>query len=237
MKYKALLFDFNGVLWWDSAIQEEAWNRMALALRGERFSAEEFGTHVHGRNNSYTLSFLTGRKLNAEEIEGLAEQKEEFYRALCLAQGENFRLSPGAKELLDWLRQNNVPRTIATASGRKNVDFFVKELELARWFDPELFVLDDGTLPGKPAPDIYLRAASKVAVPPGQCVVVEDARSGIAAASAAGIGHIIALGPAAKHPELRKLAGVSETVTSLAEVRKEIFASGPNASISYDLEP
>ncbi len=76
----------------------------------------------------------------------------------------------------------------------------------------------------KPAPDIYLQAARNLAVAPAHCVVVEDSRSGIQAAYAAGIGHIIALGPSQGHAQLTCLEGVDKVVENLAQIsREELF--------------
>ena len=85
-------------------------------------------------------------------------------------------------------------------------------------------VHDDGRLPGKPAPDVYLEAARRLGLPPAACVVVEDSRSGLAAAHAAGIGHIVALGPAAEQDALRALPGVARVISSLAALPRDLFA-------------
>jgi beta-phosphoglucomutase-like phosphatase (HAD superfamily) len=135
-----------------------------------------------------------------------------------LDQGEEFKLSPGAVDLLVFLIAHQIPRTITTASEKTNLDFFVDHLHLDRWFDPSLIVYDDGTRPGKPAPDIYLQAARYLGLAPAQCVVVEDSRSGIEAAHAAGIGHVVALGPADKHHELARLSGVHQSFEGLGEL-------------------
>ncbi len=220
------IFDFNGVLWWDGHLQDRAWGEFSARLRGEPFSPEEMSMQVHGRYNRDTFEYLLGRPLNAAELACLTEEKEQIYRGLCLAESERhrrghgygFRLSPGAVELLDRLVAQGIPRTIATASGRGNVDFFVAHLALDRWFDPERIVYDDGTLPGKPAPDLYLRAAHALGQPPACCLVVEDSRAGLEAARRAGIGHVVALGPKPQHEELRRLPGVDQVVESLQEL-------------------
>lgn len=92
-------------------------------------------------------------------------------------------------------------------------------LHLGCWFDAGLTVYDDGSRPGKPAPDIYLQAARNLGLAPAQCVVVEDSRSGIEAAHAAGIGHIVALGPADGHHQPACLVGVGQVVESLWQLR------------------
>ncbi len=218
MKFKGIIFDFNGVLWWDSPLVEESWNRFAMKIRGKPFYPNEIEKQVHGRNNKHTLSYLFGRDVSGQELDDLTQQKESGYRELCLQEGENFKLSPGATILLDFLVKQDFPHTIATASEKTNLDFFVKHLELNKWFDLEKIVYDDGTFPGKPAPDIYLKAAKHLNLEPHECMVVEDSHSGIEAAFAAGIGHIIALGPKDDHGKLNEIGGVSRVIICLEEI-------------------
>ncbi len=73
------------------------------------------------------------------------------------------------------------------------------------------------SFPGKPAPDIYLRAAKKLGLPPRDCIFVEDVVSGIAAAHAAGIGYIIGLCPETSRQKYALLPGVRETITSFEQ--------------------
>jgi len=221
MRFQGVVFDFNGVLLWDGHLQERAWGQFSKEKRGLTFSQEEMALHVHGRNNQHTLGYLMGRALKGAELHQLTQQKEEIYRQLCLDEGREFRLSPGAVDLLDFLVANRIPHTIATASGRMNLKFFAQHLDLPRWFKMEQIVYDDGTRPGKPAPDIYLQAAGNLGLAPACCVVVEDSRSGIQAARAAGIGHIIALGPFHTHPLLADLEGVQGVVENLGQIPRE----------------
>jgi HAD superfamily hydrolase (TIGR01509 family) len=222
MIYSGIIFDFNGVLWWDAPLVEEGWQRSARALRGRPFSAEEFRHAVYGRFNRDTLEYLVGHPLGKEEIRRLTDEREAFYRNLCLQQGENFRLSPGAEELLDFLRERGIPRAIATASEKENVDFFVRRLNLDRWFSEGRLIFDDGTIPGKPAPDIYLRAAAALGLAPAQCIVVEDALSGIQAARAAGIGWVIGL-TSSQASETLISGGARETVENLGQIERELL--------------
>jgi beta-phosphoglucomutase-like phosphatase (HAD superfamily) len=215
MNMGAVIFDFNGVLWWDGHLQDKAWKAYSDKLRGWPLSDEEMAVHVHGRNNRYTLEYLLGEEVTGPRLEELSEEKETIYRNLCLEQGTGFKLSPGAVGLLDFLADHRIPRTIATASAKPNVDFFIHHLELKRWFDLQKIVYDDGQKAGKPAPDFFLQAASFLGKKPGQCVVVEDSRSGIAAARAAGIGMIIALGPNENRQEISRLEGVAIVIESL----------------------
>lgn len=218
MHFKAVIFDFNGVLLWDTELHEQAWKAYSEELRGYALTNEEMKTHVHGRPNSAIFEYLIGRKLNAEELEQHTQGKESAYRDLCLGLGSDFVLSPGAIQLLDFLKDQAIPHTIATASEITNLRFFFEHLHLDKWFRFEDVVYDDGTFPGKPAPDIYLKAAEKLGFSTKDCIVIEDSRSGMKAAHAADIGYIIALGPVASHTELKTLPGVNVAIAQLDEI-------------------
>lgn len=218
MKYKGIIFDFNGVLLWDTALQEHAWKEYSKQLRGTALSDEEISEHVHGRNNKHTLEYLTARTLQAEELHTLTQGKESMYREMCLQLEKDFVLSPGAVDLLNKIIEKDIPHTIATASEESNVRFFFEHLSLDKWFDFEKIVYDDGTLPGKPDPAIFIRAAEKIGIHPHDCIVIEDAKSGIAAAHAAGIGKIIALGPTETHATLQSLPGVNDVISDLTQL-------------------
>jgi beta-phosphoglucomutase-like phosphatase (HAD superfamily) len=218
-KFFGIIFDFNGVLWWDKHLQERAWRQFSDQWLGISLTSEVMATHVHGRNNLYTLEYLAGSRLDDDTLVQLSEQKEIIYRELCLAQEDSFELSPGAKGLLDDLAGSGIPRTIATASGKENLDFFFEHLTLSRWFDHQCVVYDDGTRPGKPAPDIYLQAAQMLGLNPSDCVVVEDSLSGIQAAFAAWIGYIIALESTEEPDFLSEKDGFDQVIENLAQIR------------------
>jgi len=215
---KGIIFDFNGVLWWDTALQVEAWSRYAEILRGRHLSQQEIEQQVLGRDNRYILHYLTGHSFKGRLLEMHNDHKETIYRNLCLEQGEAFRLSPGTARLLDWLRAHHVLRTIATSAGKENMLFYFLHLHLENWFNFDTLVYDDDRMRTKPAPEPYLRAAGNLGLNPAQCVVVEDTSHGIHSARAAGIGYIIALGEASQHPRLAQIEGVDFTVENLGQV-------------------
>ncbi len=223
MIFNGIIFDFNGVLWWDSHLHEYAWKQFSEAVGSRSFSIEEIKVHVFGRTNQHCLQYLLGRPVTGYELEQLTQQKETIYRQLCLKQGTDFKLSSGAIELLDYLVAHDIPCTIATGSEKTNLDFFVEHFLLRNWFDLRHIVYDDGSRSGKPAPDMYLDAANRLELEPAQCIVVEDSDSGIEAAYAAGIGYIVALGPEASHHRLRNLKGVNRVVDSLEKFPMELL--------------
>jgi beta-phosphoglucomutase-like phosphatase (HAD superfamily) len=221
--YRAIIFDFNGVLLWDAALQVKSWKAIAHSLRGCALTDEECAVHMHGRTNAYVLSYLAGREIVGQELLDWISRKETLYRRSCLENPQIFMLSPGAEMLLDDLARINIPRTIATSSEKTNLDFFIRHLGLERWFDLAGVAYDDGSMPGKPAPDIYLRAARNLDVPPSSCVVVEDAVSGIQSAHAAGIGYVIGMASVATREELLATPGVSAAIESLATFPRELL--------------
>ena len=192
---KGIIFDFNGTLFWDSEIQENAWKTFGTKLSGRNITDQEFTTYFHGRTNKDTLEYLTERVLTDKEVNELAQQKESIYRDLCKSDLNKFKLAPGVERYLDYLKENNIPFTIATASEINNVNFFIKEFQLDKWFDISKIVYDDGTFRGKPEPDIYLKASEALNIQPDNCIVFEDASSGIKSAKSAGVKEIIAVVP------------------------------------------
>lgn len=224
MKYRGIIFDFNGVLFWDMPMHVQAWQTLARDVRGREMTEEELSVHMYGRPNAYILSYLAGRAVAGEELQRLGELKESLYRDLCLKSPDAFKLSPGAHELLDVLVAQSIPHTIATSSEKTNLDFFVTHFELGRWFEIRTIVYDDHTRPGKPAPDFYLAAAQNIGLTPGNCVVLEDAVSGVQAAHAAGIGYIIGIGPPAVQARLRACEGVAAVIGSLREFPRDLLA-------------
>lgn len=188
---KGVIFDFNGTMFFDEAFQKQSWITFLENKTGRSISEVEFQEYVHGRNAEDTLCYFLNRKLSREEVAVLEEEKEVVYRRLCMECPEAFRLAEGLPRFLDQLIQREIPITIATASGWNNVRFFFEQLHLDQWFDIHKVVYNDGTIPGKPEPDIYRKAAENINVDIENCMVFEDAKSGIEAAKRAGAGWII----------------------------------------------
>lgn len=214
-----VLFDFNGVLLLDTKWHEEAWDDLSVHLRNKPMTAEESSLYVHGRTPIDTLEFLLGHKPSDEEKKVLLDRKETLYQEVCLRHGKDFTLSPGAIELFSLLEENGIKKTIATSSPLVNVEFYYQHLNLERWFPFNDIVYGDGTFPGKPAPDIFIKAAEKIKENPEDCLVIEDASSGIAAAKAAGVAKIILLLTEDNFGVETKVE-VHKTVRILSEIQK-----------------
>ena len=223
MKYKGIIFDFNGTLLFDSEKHLEAWREYSRQLRGVAFTDEEMRDYMFGRTNEDIIAYAIGKKPEPELVEKLGLEKEAVYRDMCRNDRENFKLAPFAEEFLDFLKENDIPRTIATMSGWENVEFYIEEFNLERWFDLDKIVYANGKIPGKPAPDIYQIAAKNLGLKPEECIVVEDAVSGIDSVKNAGIGKIIAIASMEPVELYEKMPHVAEVITDFSQISKSQF--------------
>lgn len=223
MRYKGIIFDFNGTLYWDSEKHKETWREYSKKLRGTPFSDEEMLKYMFGRTNEQIIKYAIGKQPTPEMVEQLGQEKEALYRKMAIEDKETFHLAKGAENFLDFLKENNIPMTIATMSDKINVDFYIQHFHLEKWFDLNKIVYSDGIIPGKPAPDIYEIAAKNLNLKPEECIVIEDALSGIESARAAGIGKIIAI-CSAESPDLYKdIPCVSGIINDFDEFDKSLF--------------
>ena len=188
---KGVIFDFNGTMFLDSPLHEQAWIDMAKKLRTEPLGIEEFYANLQGRTNLQIITYLLGRQPSADELVSITEEKELLYRTRCSEPGGLHTLAPGVENFLNQLKPTGIPFTIATGSYLPNVQFYFSHLHLEKWFRFNDVIYDDGTYPGKPSPDIFLKAAEKIGVKPADCLVFEDSYAGIRSAVAAGIGRIV----------------------------------------------
>ena len=232
---KGIIFDFNGTLYWDSQLHYDAWREYSKLLRGYEFTDEEMRDKMFGHTNEDIIEYAIGKKPTKEMVERYGKEKEALYRKRCLLDPENFKLAPGAIEFLDYLKENNIPRTIATMSEWDNVEFYIKEFHLEKWFDLEKIVYSDGTIPGKPAPDIFQIAAKKIGLQPSECVVVEDAIAGIRSAQGAGIGKVIAIASLEPIEFYKKIDGIEEIIKDFYEFDKNIFKENIFATNSINV--
>ncbi len=209
----AVIFDFNGTLYFDSHLHIEAWKRFLKLHSFPAMTDEQFKEKFLGRNNAEIMEMLHGRALPPEELEALAEEKEAIYRDICRERPDELKLVPGAEAFFELLKSRKIPFTIATGSGKSNVDFYFDVFRLDRWFDYSLVIYDDGTLPGKPDPTVYLKVTELIGKTPAECMVFEDSFSGIHSAHNAGIGRIAAISVPENIPYVKEL-GIADIIAT-----------------------
>jgi HAD superfamily hydrolase (TIGR01509 family) len=174
----AIIFDLDGVL----ADSEPWWNQIdakLLADYGVTYRGE-YHQNVVGVNYRLAIEFYKkafGLSVPTEEMmRRRGEIATEFF-------GSRVGLFPNVKEVLEELRQMKLHLAVATSSVSASARPFLDRHQLTGFF--EIIVTGEEVEHGKPAPDIYLRAANKLGIPPDACLVVEDALPGVAAGKAA----------------------------------------------------
>lgn len=220
---QGIIFDFNGTLFFDSHLHYEAWRIYSKQLRGYEFTDDEMRENMFGRTNHDIIKYAIGKEPTEQMVEKLAKEKEAMYRRMCLENKDKLILAPGAERFLDFLKENDIPRTIATMSEWDNVEFYIKEFNLERWFDIDKIVYSNGKIPGKPAPDIYMIAAQNLNLNPNDCIVVEDAISGINSAQKAGIGMIIAIASIENDSLYQNIPFVKQIIHNFDDINRNIF--------------
>ena len=220
---KGIIFDFNGTLYWDSQLHYDAWREYSKILRGYEFTDAEMRDKMFGHTNEDIIEYAIGKKPDKKTVKKYGKEKEAVYRKRCLLKPEDFKLAPGAIKLLDELKEQNIPRTIATMSEWDNVEFYIKEFQLEKWFDLDKIVYSDGTIPGKPAPDIFQIAAQKIGLTPKDCIVFEDAIAGIKSAHSAGIGKIIAVASLEPLDFYKKIPEIESIITNFDDFDRTLL--------------
>ncbi|AKP67221.1 HAD family hydrolase [Companilactobacillus ginsenosidimutans] len=188
---KTIIFDFNGTMIFDSQLQHQAWEMTLSKEFKHRMTEEEFQNQICGRNNKYTFNYFADHKLKDSTVDNYSQAKEIIYRKICLSRPESFKLVKGLPDFLDHCIENNININIATASEMYNVEFFFKHLHLEKWFDINKVVANDGTLPGKPEPDMFLQAIKNVDGEPNTTMIFEDSLTGLKGAHNAKVAETI----------------------------------------------
>lgn len=180
-----IVFDFNGTLVFDAHLHVLSWSEISLMLTGKEMSEEE-NRQLSGKNNAVIIQMMRP-ELTPEQNKEYSLKKEAVYRKMVVEQ--NLPLVPGTIDLFDYLKQNNIPFTIASASIKENIDFFVEYFHLSNWMNPENIRYDDGTYADKI--QMFKDAAAAIGSPVESTLIFEDSPTGIRCAHEAGFKHII----------------------------------------------
>lgn len=172
----AVLFDWDGIIVDSSSYHEESWERLAEE-EGKTLPPNHFKKGF-GMRNQAIIPNLLGWASDPEEIDRLSLRKEELYRVIVQEKG--LSPLPGVQNLLSGLHKAGIPCAVASSTPRKNITFALKHMGMKDTFD--CIVAGEDVENGKPAPEVFLKAARSLGMPPQQCIVFEDAHVGIEAA-------------------------------------------------------
>lgn len=180
MKKFAVLFDMDGVI-----VDSNPAHKKAILQFCDRYnkklSDDEMKKYIWGRTNKEWIRHLFGEGISDSQLKAYADEKELLFRTYY---EPDVKLVNGLKEFLGMLEENNIPKAIGTSAPRANVDFIFKHTGLETHFET---ILDERAVTiGKPNPEIYLKAAKALNMDAADCIVIEDAFSGVEAGKRAG---------------------------------------------------
>lgn len=220
---RAAIFDLDGTLVDSFDAHWRSWHAMC-ARHGVRLERELFVRSFGMRNDRIIEMYWRAdghEPPSADRAREHADEKEALYRQMVAAA---FPAMAGGPELLVRLHAAGWLLAVGTSGPPENLRVAVDGLGASRWFHAEVCGLD--VAHGKPAPDIFLKAAERLGVPPARCVVVEDAVPGIEAAHAAGMPCVAICSEGHTHAELASAERVIDrfdelTVAAMDEVLRE----------------
>ena len=210
MTIKAVIFDFDGVIVDSEELSARA-DEISLAKFGIAMTEEEKKNAMGRRMEDIYNDLLRDRKLQINTAT-LIGSKDTVYTELIKG---NLKTIPNSIELVNFLRDLNVPLALATSSHSVKMKAAMDEVGITGMFD--VTVTGEEVTKGKPDPEAFLKAAEKLGVEPGECAVVEDAMYGIEAAKKADMFAIGYLSPNSRGQDLSKADII---VRNLAEIQK-----------------
>ncbi len=193
---KGIIFDLDGVIVFTDHLHYKAWK--AMADREGIYFDEVINDRLRGVSRMASLEILlerAHRTYTMQEKLALAEYKNALYRDYLDDMTEK-DVSPVVRKTLQALVDKGIKLAIGSSS--KNTPFIVDHVGIRPFFSA---IADGNDIShSKPHPEVFLLAASRLGLKPEECLVVEDAESGIDAAEAGGF-HSVGIGPASKYPK------------------------------------
>lgn len=206
---KAVVFDLDGLMFNTEDLYDIVCDEV-LKKRGHRFSPE-LKNQMMGRTAAVALQIMIDWHELTDSIDDLKVGIDEEFDLILESSLETM---PGLLELLDMVESKNLPKAIATSSHRAFVNRALAVFDLAERF--EFILTSEDVTNGKPAPEVYLKAAEKFGVSPAEMLVLEDSENGNKAAVAAGA---VAVAVPNRHTVNHDFTGVALVANSLADER------------------
>lgn len=214
--FKGLIFDMDGVL-----VDSMPAHARALAVLCERFGgAEDWDGDVGqfaGRGPEDVFRVLLPKQMEELGLDALNNEKERIYRELY---GPEAELMPSLVEFMEGVKAHGIKCSVGSSGCFENVDMVWKACELDRWFEARVCANDVTYC--KPSPEIFLTAAERLGLQPEECIVFEDALSGVEAARAAGM-KVVTLTTTLPR-ELLVKAGADLVIDSFKEVNYDVLS-------------
>jgi beta-phosphoglucomutase len=174
LPFAAVIFDMDGTLIASTNADYLAW-KMLFSEHKKTLTYEQY-TPMMGIRSREVME--TQLDLHDEDLEEALRRKLLYFKRVMLIHGID--MTPYADSFLKSLREYPIKLALATSSRKRKMEMVMQEVGLIDHFD--VFITAEDVAHGKPAPDIFIKAAEKLQTPPEKCIVIEDARAGVRAA-------------------------------------------------------
>lgn len=234
----ACLFDLDGVLTDTASVHRKAWKSMFDDYLAERaqsrgepvlpFDADaDYRGYVDGKKREDGVrAFLASRDITlpdgapdddprSETVYGLGNRKNALFQQVL--QREGVEVFDGSRRYLDAVHEAGLSIAVVSSSANTREVLRITGLDSMVAHLVDAVTMRDEHIPGKPAPDSFLRAAQLLEVPPEQAAVFEDAIAGVQAGRAGGFGVVIGVDRVG-HAEALRRNGADVVVSDLAEL-------------------
>ncbi len=178
---KAVIFDMDGTLFDTESVYANAWRQAGRELNFAPI--EQAIAACTGRNAKDTRRYFEENFANLITYDEFIAVRDRYYNAAIEERG--IPLKEGVVELLDYLRENGIRIALATATRAERTEYNLTTTGLRSYFD--VLVTGDIVEHGKPHPETFLTAASRLGVSPSECMGVEDSFNGVRAIRTAGM--------------------------------------------------
>ena len=176
---RAVVFDLDGLMVNTEEVFHLAGHEL-IRRRGKEMTPQAFA-RMMGRRAHEAFANLVDELQLSEPIQDLIDESGEIFNSLL---DDILAPMPGLFDLLERIDRAGLPKAVATSSSRSYLENILGRFDLLPRFDTTLTAED--VTHGKPHPEIYLTAAKKIGVTPGEMLVLEDSSTGTQAAAAAG---------------------------------------------------
>ena len=181
----AVIWDMDGVIADTAPYHLKAWQG-AFQKRGVKFTEEDFKRNFGQRNDTIIQNTL-GQGTPQSEVEAIITEKESAFRKSVR---HKVKALPGAINLIKSLREHGFKTALASSAPAANIQLITASLGIKGFL--QAIITGTDVTEGKPSPQGFLLAAQRLGIEPENCIVIEDAVAGVAAAKRAGM-HCLAV--------------------------------------------
>ena len=216
---KAVFFDFNGTLYFDQDINKITWEETINKLSDNKIDFEEFYKKYKSVMDFIVIEDafkLINKKYTKKDIEYFVNYKENAYRQYGIDHNRT-KLPNGAEDVLNYLKEKNIPVILCTSSIIENVEYYYKYFNLNNWFDFKQTVYDTGEYTSKT--EMYKECAKRLNINPSDAIVFEDSPKSIKEAINSGVNKVVAI----KREDTPNLPEIKQIINDFTELDFSIF--------------